>query len=169
MAQVGALDRDWLRWVAARTAPPWLDRALRVLTHLGGATATITISALLTIFPDTRRLGFTALAANLFSHLVVQLVKRSVLRARPGLQDDGPIPLAAIPDAYSFPSGHSAAAMAIALPIATIGGPFGLLAMGIALLVGASRVYLRVHYVTDVLVGQLLGAAGAVAAMAWLG
>lgn len=165
VAQVGALDRAWLQRIAARRTPPWLDQGFRSITHLGGAAATIALGALLLIPDATRRLGIVALTANVLSHLTVQLVKRSVLRKRPGLADDGPVPLARIPDAYSFPSGHSAAAMAMALPFLTVGGPLGLIAVGVALAVGASRVYLRVHYVTDVLAGQLLGAAGVVVAM----
>ncbi|MGH7533115.1 MAG: phosphatase PAP2 family protein [Gemmatimonadales bacterium] len=169
VAQVGALDRAWLQGIAARRAPRWVDRGLRVITHLGGASFTIGVGAALLASGSTRRMGEILLLSNVISHLMVQLVKRSVLRARPGLADDGPIPLAKIPDAYSFPSGHSAAAMAMALPIAILGGPLGLIAVGAAIAVGASRVYLRVHYVTDVLMGQLLGAAGAVAAIVWLG
>ncbi|HET7023829.1 MAG TPA: phosphatase PAP2 family protein [Gemmatimonadales bacterium] len=169
VAQVGALDRAWLQGIAARQVPRWLDRGLRVITHLGGASFTLGLGAALLVPASTRRLGEVLLVANLISHLAVQLVKRSVLRARPGLADGGPVPLAKIPDAYSFPSGHSAAAMAVALPITILGGPIGLIAVGAAIAVGASRVYLRVHYVTDVLMGQLLGAAGAVAAIIWLG
>lgn len=169
VAQVGALDRAWLQGIAARRAPRWLDRGFRSVTHLGGATATMALGALLLIPDPTRRLGIIALAANLFSHLAVQLVKRSVLRARPGLADDGPIALARIPDAYSFPSGHSAAAVAVALPVAIAIPSIAVPAIALALAVGASRVYLRVHYVTDVLMGQVLGAAGVAAAMRLLG
>ncbi|HEU4763012.1 MAG TPA: phosphatase PAP2 family protein [Gemmatimonadales bacterium] len=168
VAQVGALDRAWLQLVAARRAPPWVDRGFRSITHLGGATATLALGVLLLLPAGTRHLGLVLLAANAGSHVIVQLVKRSVLRVRPGLADDGPVPLADIPDAYSFPSGHSAAAMAVALPLALAGSPVAVPALALALLVGASRVYLRVHYVTDVLMGQLLGAAGAVAATLWL-
>lgn len=164
VAQIGALDRAWLQGIAARRAPRWVDRGLRAVTHLGGASFTLGLGLALLIPSATRHLGEILLLSNTISHLAVQLVKRSVLRARPGLADDGPVPLAAIPDAYSFPSGHSAAAMAVALPIAIIAGPIGLIAVGGAIAVGASRVYLRVHYVTDVLMGQLLGGLGAVLA-----
>ncbi|HEU5357492.1 MAG TPA: phosphatase PAP2 family protein [Gemmatimonadales bacterium] len=165
VAQVGALDRAWLRGIAGWKAPRWLDRSIRAATHLGGATATVAIGAVLVVPAATRTLGLAVLVANALSHALVQLLKRSVLRERPGLADDGPVPLAPIPDAYSFPSGHSAAALAVALPAALSGHPLGIPAVGLALLVGASRVYLRVHYVTDVLMGQILGALGAIAAV----
>ena len=52
--QVGALDEAWIRGLAARSAPRWLDRAFRVGTHLGGATATLAIGVFLVLLPDTR-------------------------------------------------------------------------------------------------------------------
>jgi undecaprenyl-diphosphatase len=71
-----------------------------------------------------------------------------------------------IPDAFSFPSGHAAASISIALTVLLTGPELlgaALLALGV--IIGASRVYLRVHYVTDVLAGQLLGAGGALLAV----
>jgi len=97
-----------------------------------------------------------AVLANAASHLVVQLLKRSVVRPRP--EYAGVLPLALNPDAFSFPSGHACAAMAVAVTLCFGNLGWGIIALALALLVGISRVYLRVHYVTDVVVGQLLGA-----------
>jgi len=55
--------------------------------------------------------------------------------------------------------------MAVALPCLVVGGAVGLPALLLAFIVGASRVYLRVHYPSDVVAGQVLGAAGAVLAV----
>lgn len=153
-----------MRAVADHSTPEWVDRVLRGVTHLGGALVTVVISFALVLFEPTRPLGLATAVANFFSHLVVQGLKRSVVRPRP--VEWGLAPLGTIPDAFSFPSGHSCAAMALAVPVCFISWPAGIGAVGLALLVGISRVYLRVHYVTDVVVGQLLGAAAG--SVAWV-
>ena len=76
--------------------------------------------------------------------------------------------LVQLPDAFSFPSGHAAAATAVAAT-ATVAHP-GLapLLLPLAGLVGYSRVALRAHHASDALAGAALGLAGAIAATALL-
>ena len=158
--RVGALDRAWLVGLSRRDAPGWLDRLLRLVTHAGGARATLTFSLLLLALPGTRALGVATALANLASHLAVQALKRSVVRRRPHLHGDFD-PLAAVPDAFSFPSGHTAAVTAVVFPLLLARHPLGLALLPVVPLVAASRVYLRVHYVTDVAAGFALGLAAA--------
>ena len=147
--QVGQLDQAWMRGLAARRVPAWLDRAFRHGTNLGGATVTVLVGLVLALVPETRAVGVAALVANTLSHLALEAF----------------LPLAAIPDEYSFPSGHACAAMAVGATIApTLPLLPGVGVLALAIFVGASRVYLRVHFVTDVVVGLLLGALGA-----WVG
>lgn len=165
--RMGALDRAWMSGVARLPVPEWMDGALRVLTHAGGARVTIGWSLLLLLSPDTRELGLLATLANGLSHLAVQVLKRTVVRPRPHLL--GFDPLGHVPDAFSFPSGHTAAVTAVVLTIALAGHGLGLVLLPLVAVVGASRVYLRVHYVTDVAAGFVLGLGGALAARALLG
>jgi undecaprenyl-diphosphatase len=82
--------------------------------------------------------------------------------------------IVALPPSYGFPSGHSVASSVLFLTLALVAasqspnpGVRRLLVgagIGIALLVAWSRVYLGVHYLSDVMGGLLLGSAGAVAA-----
>jgi len=163
LRQVGRIDEAWMLGLARRRLPHWLDRAFRSGTHLGGATATIAIGLLLLPFSATRPIGLAALIANSASHLAAQLLKRRFLRPRPHLTLRDIDPLVPIPDAFSFPSGHACAAMAVAASVAAE-APWGVAVpvLLLALFVAASRVYLRVHYVTDVIVGIALGVGGAI-------
>jgi undecaprenyl-diphosphatase len=156
-------DRDhrWIGALARREAPPWIDRGLRLVTHAGGATFTIGLSLLLVLIPSTRHLGFVAGLANLFSHLLVHALKRTVVRPRPSALLPHITALAKLPDHFSFPSGHAAASMSLAMAVLLLSPVVGTVALLLAFAVGASRVYLRVHYVTDVVAGQAIGAAAA--------
>lgn len=137
----------------------WLDRVLRAVTHLGDATTTIPAAVVLLLLSRKgpgARVAF-ALAA---SHLAAQAVKRSVNRPRPHMPP-GVESLVHAPDRFSFPSGHSAAALSIGLPIAlSLPAPLAVPVVGVSLLVGVSRAYLGVHYPGDVLAGWALATAG---------
>jgi undecaprenyl-diphosphatase len=140
------------------------------ITHLGGAPSTVGIPTALWLAGGHLAVaGRTALVANAMSHVAVQILKRTVARARPC--DPNGIPLAeiAIPDPFSFPSGHSAASMAVALSLALAHPWLAPVALPMAGAICYSRVRLRVHHRTDVVAGAALGIAGALAARGLLG
>ena len=166
VVRIGTAEETWILRLDERPLPGWLGTLLRRVTHLGGATATLGGSLVLLAVPSLRPLGLVTLCANVGSHLVVQLLKRSIARRRPALAVDGLRALTVAPDAWSFPSGHAAAATAVAVPFALNGHPAAPILLGLAVLVGMSRVYLRVHFPTDVVAGYAIGAAGAITA--WL-
>lgn len=152
---------------------PRLDRALHSLTHLGGAAVTVSLALLLLAgaAPGMAQAGRRAAFALAASHLVVQLLKRTIARARPRLPV-GCASLAAAPDRFSFPSGHAAASLALALAVAgSLPGPAAGGVVLLACVVGLSRCYLGVHYPGDVVVGWLLAACAVLAApmVPWVG
>lgn len=141
----------------------WADHIMRVITHLGGAVFSIALAVFLAaVVPEgpLQRAGAIGAFALALSHGLVQLVKRSVNRARPrfpmGLES-----LIRAPDRFSFPSGHSAASLSVALPLAlAMGGLAGWAILVLAILVGFSRSYLGVHYPGDVVAGWMLALVG---------
>jgi undecaprenyl-diphosphatase len=135
---------------------------LRHLTHLGSAWATI--GAAVAIAGVDPRLGLATLIALALSHAIVQVLKRAVARPRPCDASGRPLALVALPDPFSFPSGHAAAAFAVAGSVSLHAPAFGAVLLPLAGLVAASRVALRVHHPGDVVAGSVLGVAGAVAA-----
>jgi undecaprenyl-diphosphatase len=157
LARLGARDRAlMLRCAISPTAPPVRRAGWTVVTHAGGTGPSILAAGLpwfacCTLHEASR----LALLTLVLSHLVVQLIKRTVGRGRPAVLGDCPA-LVREPDRFSFPSGHATAAMAVALAYGVYypmwAGPLLLLAA----LVGFSRVRLAVHYPSDVLVGQLI-------------
>jgi undecaprenyl-diphosphatase len=70
----------------------------------------------------------------------------------------------ALPDPFSFPSGHAAAVTAVATTVAYAHPQAALLVLPVAVAVCASRITLKVHHVSDVLGGALLGLGGALLA-----
>jgi len=136
---------------------------IRWVTHLGGARVTIGFGLAL-VAAGEQLLGLAALFALTTSHLAVQVLKRAVARPRPCDANGRPLALIDLPDPFSFPSGHAAAASAIGGTIALAHPVLAPVLLPLAALIAASRVSLRVHHVGDVIGGALLGLAGAVGA-----
>jgi undecaprenyl-diphosphatase len=144
---------------ARRWRTPRRTVAARALTRLGDASGWtfVGLAFFATFTPTGLWLGLRLGAAAGLATVLSQALKRLLHRARPDLAIAGFVPEAANPDRFSFPSGHTCAAFAVAL--ALVGAPLGLgyLFLGLAVGIGASRVYLGAHYPLDVAAGALLG------------
>lgn len=156
------IDGGVLIWIQECVRAQWLDPLAQWYTSLGNAGMMwIVLSAGMLCFRPTRRAGAAALVAMLLGLLCTNVVlKHLVARPRPWLDVAGLVPLVAEPDPNSFPSGHTCASFAAALcwyrglPWRA-GRTAGVV---LAVLMGLSRLYVGVHYPSDVLAGAVVGA-----------
>src|SRR5918999_2394877 len=151
--RLDARDRALLtRWAIGHSASRRVRLFWLLVTHLGGAACAIVAVALpLITGVVSERAGADAMATLALSHILVQMVKRAVSRPRPTL-GEAYAALTRAPDRFSFPSGHSAAAMSVAFTYAVAYPALAAPLLAMAATVGLSRVALGVHYPGDVLV-----------------
>ena len=166
-----ALDGGALLWIQEHLRTPLLNGAVGFYTSLGNAGVLFLAAAVLLLcFRRTRRAGVLALAAIAVGFVCTNLIlKNLIARPRPWLDVAGLTYLVIEKDPSSFPSGHTCAAFAFAGGVWR-GAPrrwMGWTALVLAVLMGLSRLYVGVHYPSDVLAGALVGALSALVAI-WI-
>lgn len=141
----------------------FLDKLMILITHMGTkGIFWISVGVLLLLFKKTRICGLTVLVALLLSLLIGNIaLKNIVARPRPCWIDTTINMLISVPKDYSFPSGHTFASFAAATSIFLYYKKAGAAALVLAFLIGFSRLYLFVHFPTDVLCGAIFGVAAA--------
>lgn len=141
---------------------PTLDRVLPVATDAGSMYAAVGVAAALAL-TGQRKIAMQAIGAATTAWAVAQASKKIFNRERPyedGTIADGSGVLVRKPAGLSYPSGHPAVAAALSGVLAPHAGPIVRpLLEKMPAFVGASRVYVGVHYPSDVIGGRLLGGA----------
>ncbi|MDA7027315.1 phosphatase PAP2 family protein [Bacillus sp. CLL-7-23] len=136
-----------------------LNRYFRTSTHLGGALCTILTSLALIAFGsgNLRMAGAAGAIALFISHLHVMLMKKLCPRKRPYMTLKQTHVLPNPLTDHSFPSGHTTAIFSMITPHILFYPSSTFLLIPIGVSVGLSRVYLGLHYPSDVLSGLALG------------
>lgn len=138
---------------------PFLDFLMPLITMFGdNGIFWIAVSIALLFFRKYRTCGIASLGSLLTGVLIGNvLIKNLVTRDRPCWINETINMLIEIPMDYSFPSGHTTASFTAATVIFLHDKRLGIPAYIIAVAVAFSRMYLYVHFPTDILVGAILG------------
>ena len=148
-----------LDWIRHTLGCPFLDAVMPWISRpVDNGILWIALAALLLCLRRTRRTGVSMAAALLMGLLLGNLLMKPLIaRIRPYDLAEVSLLIDRLHD-YSFPSGHTLASFEAATVLLLRKRSVGIPAMVFAVLVAFSRLYLYVHYPTDVLAGALLGA-----------
>ena len=158
-----SFDLPILDWIQANLQSPFMDKFMPFITVFGnGGIFWIAWSVLLLFFPKTRRTGLGMGFALMMGLIICNIIlKPGVARPRPY---DMQAEMGVIIDLlvkrshdFSFPSGHTIASFEASVVLLMNNKKMGIPAFILAILVSFSRLYLYVHYPTDVLVSVVLG------------
>ena len=135
----------------------FLDFIMPFITAIGdGGKLYIFLALILLCFKKTRRYGIMLAMALIFGLVFGNLLLKNII-ARPRPFGADYKLLVEAPTDYSFPSGHSMASFEMATVMFYMNRKIGYAAIAVACVVAFSRLYLYVHYPTDVICGAILG------------
>lgn len=149
-----------LLWIQEVIRQPVLTPIIKFITSLGNhGLIWIAITVCLLLFKKTRKVGVMSAIALMGSLIVNNMIlKNLVARIRPYEVIDGLERIIEKQKDLSFPSGHSGSSLAAGVVLfRNLPKRFGIPALILAILIALSRLYVGVHYPTDVLVGILDG------------
>lgn len=163
LQSIQQLDGEILLQIQQHLRSDMLTSFMKSVTFLGnGGWFWILCAVVLLVIPKTRKTGCAAALSLILGAIVTNLLlKNIVARPRPFAELEALIPLITKPKDFSFPSGHTTASFAVALVmLRMLPKKFGIPAVVLAALVAFSRLYLGVHYPTDVLTGFVVALVG---------
>ena len=158
------VDGNILLFIQENIRNPVLTPIMKAITHIGDhGLFWILLTVALLIFPKTRKAGLCSFLALACSYLLNNLFLKNVVgRIRPyEVINELELMVGMAKDA-SFPSGHAASSFASAVAIYRSGQipkKYGIVLFVLAALIGLSRLYVGIHYPTDVLMGTVSGIA----------
>lgn len=151
-------DKGVISWIS-KFNNPFINKFMVLLTRLGdGGFVWVTIAISFLITKRYKSVSLKILLSLCLTTIVGEVViKRLVGRLRPSQIISKEDLLIKKPTSYSFPSGHTASSFGVAVILSEAFPFINILIFCLASLIGISRVYLKVHYPTDVIVGAIIG------------
>lgn len=155
------MNFDWtiLHWIQNTLVCPAMDFLMLKITLLGnGGAVWILAAGVLLATKKYRKYSAFLLVGLAFGVLIGNLtLKPLIARPRPCWLDESVTLLIKNPTDYSFPSGHTLSSVIGATVLTKANRKFGLAAIPLAALIAFSRLYLNVHFPTDILAAAVLG------------
>ena len=152
-------DFSILYFIREHLQLPFLDSVSVFLSEaFDGGLLWLILCAVLLVFRKTRGVGIMMLCAMGFALVIGEWgMKNLFCRLRPCVVDPSVSLAVDVPKSYSFPSGHTGSSFAAAFALFLCSKKWGIPALVLAGIIGLSRMYLFVHFPTDVLAGAVLG------------
>ncbi|MDU1912115.1 phosphatase PAP2 family protein [Fusobacterium sp.] len=137
----------------------FLDKVMPLITKLGSlGIFWITLACFLILIKKYRRIGITIFISIFLCALIGNIILKPLIkRIRPFDLVYFTQLLISAPKDFSFPSGHTMASFASATIIISQNKKWGIYAFILAFLIGFSRLYLFVHFPSDVIIGAIIG------------
>ena len=160
MELIQNIDFSILIWIQENIRCAFLDVVLPFITRLcNNGEIWILIGVVLLFFKKYRKFGVFVLVGMLLGSLIGnEILKPIIARPRPcHIYEMLPEMLVDIPKSYSFPSGHTTSSVISATVLIMANKKFSFFAVPLAFLIAFSRMYLFVHFPTDILGGIVLG------------
>lgn len=154
------IDGQILIWIQENLRYAFLTPIVKFITHLGDAGIFwILLTLGLLIFKKTRKVGVMSAVALLGALLIDNIILKNLVgRIRPYEVVDGLQCLIGAQKDFSFPSGHTGSSFASAVVcFKELPKRYGIPLLVLAFLIAFSRLYVGVHYPTDVLAGMVIG------------
>ena len=159
MEVIQQIDLSILLFIQEHLRVTWMNGFWEFITHFGdGGIFWIIMTLTLMIPKKKRKAGIVAGCSLLLGFLITNVtLKPLVNRVRPYNYSDAIIPIGRIPSEASFPSGHTSASFACALIyVRMLPKKYGIPLVALATMIALSRLYLCVHFPTDVIGGFLV-------------
>lgn len=164
-----SFDLPLLNWIQANIKCTFLDNTMPIITYMGSAGFLIVFAVFMMLLKNYRKTGFSVALAMVFGLVICNIIlKPGIARIRPyDYQEQMGIMINLLIEKqhdFSFPSGHTIATFEAATAIFLNHKKLGTVCLVLASIIAFSRLYLYIHYPTDVFTSIILGVALAILA-----